>query len=78
MRRYDAAVGCCLAFLLMATAITSMLYLPWLIWIGAGAVWNEQHAPDGPYYAMYILEALPALLVALLWVSFFWVIRRPH
>lgn len=78
MRRYDAAMGCCLALLLLATAITSSLYVLWLLWIGAAVNLNEQNGPGGPYYLKYILDVLPALLLVSLWALFLWVARRPH
>jgi uncharacterized BrkB/YihY/UPF0761 family membrane protein len=73
MKRYDAAMGCCLALLLMATAF---LYPLWLLWIGAAVTLNEQNGQDGPRYLMYILEVLPTLLLVFLWALFLWAARR--
>jgi len=62
MRRYDAVMGCCLALLLMATAVTSYLYLVWLSFAAEPTT----------------LMALPGFLLASLWVLFLWVARRRH
>lgn len=60
MRRYDAVMGCCVAFLLMATAVISFLYF----------VWWAYAAGSMP------LMALPGVLLVLLWALFLWVARR--
>jgi hypothetical protein len=75
MKRYDAAMGCSLALLIMATAVTSFLYPIWVFWNEAAA---KFHDPDGTHYLMYMLMALPALLLSVLWALFLWVARRPQ
>ena len=60
MRRYDAVMGCSLALLLMATAVTAFLYPLWLWLFAAGSM---------------TLMALRGVLLAVVWALYLWVAR---
>jgi hypothetical protein len=73
MRRALIGIGLLLAVL---TLVAIPFYPIWLFMMAAGAMLNSVNDPDGTVYIMYLMMAMPALLLAALWFVFLRVLRR--
>jgi hypothetical protein len=69
MRRLLVGIGVILAVL---TLVAIPFYLFWMFMIAAGSILN----PDVPAHLVYLLMAMPALLLAALWFVLLRVLRR--